>query len=197
MLHPDLELKWINDGIGYGVFARRPIARGVVIWAQDALDIVLPAGSPLADHRDYAALIERYCVLNGNGQRVIAWDHGKYINHCCHYNTLTTGYGFEIAVRDIAAGEEITDDYGVFNLEEPVPLACHFPDCRTFAYPDDYDRMQEKWDADIRRALSKVFSVPQPLYVYIDPQIMAGVRSYLLTGSGYRSVSEMRLKNRS
>ena len=32
------------------------------------------------------------------------FDHGKYENHACDPNTLTTGFGFDIAVRDIQPG---------------------------------------------------------------------------------------------
>lgn len=194
MLHPDLELKWINDGIGYGVFARRPIARGVVIWAQDALDIILPAGSPLADHPDYAALIERYCVLDGNGQRVIAWDHGKYINHCCHYNCLATAYGFELAIRPIAASEEVTEDYAAFNPLEPIELACHFPDCRKVVRPGEFDLFWRDWDEEIRLALQDFQQVEQPLHKFLDPVVLAELEDYLASGQGYRSIERLRFQ---
>ena len=37
------------------------------------------------------------------------------MNHDDQANTLTTGYGFEVAVRDVDEGEELTDDYRIFS----------------------------------------------------------------------------------
>jgi len=193
MIHPHTILKPVSEIIGLGVFATAPMPTGTITYTADALDMHFIPQDPRLSDPNYRDIILKYSTRDPDGSYTMSWDIARYVNHCCHYNTLTTGYGFEIAVRDIAAGEEITDDYGVFNLEEPVQLACHFPDCRLFAYPDDYNRMQEKWDNDIRAALSRVYSVPQPLSAYLDPQLMASVRSYLLTGRGYRSVAEMRL----
>ena len=194
MIHPHTALKFVNETIGNGVFATAPIPMGTIAYALDALDLHFTRDDPRLSDPAYRDIILKYSTREVDGSYTMSLDIARYVNHCCHYNTLTTGYGFEIAVRDIAAGEEITDDYGVFNLEEPLPLACHYPDCRIYAYPDDYDRMLERWDADARRALSHLFSVPQPLFTYIEPDALDFVRRYIMTGRGYRSVAEMRYK---
>jgi hypothetical protein len=192
MLHPDLELRWISEVVGYGVFARGPIGRGTIIWAQDALDIVLPAGSPLAEHPDYAGIIERYCVLDGSGRRVIAWDHGKYINHCCHYNCLATAWGFELAIRAIEAGEEITEDYAAFNPLEAIELVCRFADCRKVVRPGDFDRYWRTWDDQIQAALQDFRRVEQPLLKYLESGVVKELDDYLASGRGYRSIERLR-----
>ena len=131
-------------------------------------------------------------MIEGDGSYTLCWDIAKYINHCCHYNTMSTGYGFVIAVRDIAAGEEITEDYGPYNLPEPMELECHYPDCRRYARADDFDLYLEQWDDDIRQALRFVRSVPQPLQPYIDQQILVALDKYLDSGEGYRSIQRLR-----
>ena len=57
---------------------------------------------------------------NSNGR-----DHGRYMNHNCIPNCLKTWMGYEVAVRDIALGEELTNDYANLGMypddEFPVP----------------------------------------------------------------------------
>lgn len=38
MIHPDTELRFINEKIGYGVVALKLIPRGTITWALDKLD---------------------------------------------------------------------------------------------------------------------------------------------------------------
>ena len=38
MMHPDTELRFINDSIGYGVFATKLIPKGSITWILDDLD---------------------------------------------------------------------------------------------------------------------------------------------------------------
>ena len=38
MIHPDTELQFINDKIGYGVVATKLIPKGSITWALDKLD---------------------------------------------------------------------------------------------------------------------------------------------------------------
>jgi hypothetical protein len=37
MIHPWTELRFINDSIGYGVFATQFIPKGTIVWALDDL----------------------------------------------------------------------------------------------------------------------------------------------------------------
>ncbi|NNE36124.1 MAG: SET domain-containing protein-lysine N-methyltransferase, partial [Rhodothermales bacterium] len=38
MLHPDTELRFISDDVGYGVVATQPIPKGTITWVHDDLD---------------------------------------------------------------------------------------------------------------------------------------------------------------
>jgi hypothetical protein len=155
--------------IGYGVFATRPIPQGTITWVGDPLDQVLTpfklAGLPPA----LAHRVETYSYLNGRGERILCWDHGRYVNHSCSANCLSPGYDFEVAVRDIAAGEELTDDYGTLNLERPFACSCGTPACRGIIMPDDMLRLAARWDALVAAALPAVASVNQPMWELVKP----------------------------
>ncbi len=122
MMHPHTELRLISEDMGFGVFATRLIPAGTVVYAKDALDIEFAPGDPLIRDPAYAETVEKYTYIEPDGTRVLSWDHAKYVNHCCEPSTLTTGYGFEIALRDLRPGDELTDDYAIFNHAHAVPL---------------------------------------------------------------------------
>jgi hypothetical protein len=79
-----------------------------------------------------------------------------------------------------------------FNLQEVMPLLCHYSDCRGFVRLDDYDRMIARWDADIQGALPLMFSVPQPLLDLIDRVTLESVQAYQQGRGEYRSVAVLR-----
>ena len=194
MLHPDVRLIWKDEKVGYGLYATSMIPAGTMVFVQDALDIVIPADSPLLQDPKYAGWIDKYCVIDGQGNHIVGWDASKYANHCCHYNTLATSYGFEMAIQDIAAGEEITCDYLIFNLDEDMPLVCHFEDCRKILHPEDFEHWAPTWDSQICLALQSFLEQPQPLLEYLPAAHYQPLRDYLLTGEGYRPVSLLRYK---
>ncbi len=196
MIHPQTRLAWINDTIGYGVLATALIPQGTIVYVEDALDIRIDPDSPLLSDPRYMELIAKYSTRDARGHRWLSWDIGKYVNHCCHYNCLDTAYGFEIAVRDIQADEEITEDYGLFNLEQDLVLCGHYEDCRRRVRLDDFDRYVARWDRDIQEALRAFLRVPQPLLPYVDRQAYQDLMGYLTTGQGYKSVEKLRYRDR-
>lgn len=139
MIHPDTELRRVNDTIGYGVFARRPIPRGTILYVKDPLEIEVTSEQFAAMDPQYQTIVNWFSYIDECGSRIVSWDIAKYVNHCCESNSISTGYGFEIATRDIAAGEEITDEYGIFNLPEPLQCGCHSPNCRGTISDNDWD----------------------------------------------------------
>jgi len=164
MIHPDTELRFVSDTIGYGVFATRPIPRGTITWVRDLLDQVI---EPEKYHRLpalYKRKLERYAYVDRRGRWVLCWDLARSVNHSCSANCLSPGYEFEIAVRDIAAGEELTDEYGSLNLHESFECDCGAPDCRRTVHPDDVVRLHGQWDDAIRAAFPEIPGVPQPLW---------------------------------
>lgn len=170
MLHPATELRWTSPAIGWGVFATALIPRGTITWVQDPLDQVfspsrvgrLPA--PLLD------ALDRYSYVNGLGERVLCWDHARYINHHCVPTVLSPGFEFDVALRNIAPGEEITTDYGSLNLDAPFDCACGAATCRRQIRPDDPDRLIAGWDRRVRQAFHRIGEVAQALWALLpDP----------------------------
>lgn len=194
MIHPSTELRHINDTIGYGVFATAFIPEGTIVYAKDSLEHVISEAEYLQQLPEMQEVIEKFSYIDENGNRILSWDFAKYVNHCCNFNTISTGYGFEIAVRDIHPGEEITDEYGIFNLESEMYLSCNHGICRGLLKPEDFDKYYPKWDKIIRKSLAKVMSVEQPLMVFIDKETQKALYSFINDQSTYKSVYNLRYK---
>ena len=107
MIHPNTELRHIDDIVGYGVFASKDIPEGTIVYVKDSLELVISPTDYLMHSKEVKDVIDKYSYLDQNGDRIVSWDFAKYVNHCCNCNTISTGYGFEIAIRDTKRGEQI------------------------------------------------------------------------------------------
>jgi hypothetical protein len=167
MIHPDTEIRFINDIVGYGVVATKLIPKGTITWVQDELDRVYTPEevqklSPLM--RNY---LETYCFMNAKGEKVLCWDYAKYVNHSFKPTCFSTAYDFEFALRDIEPGEQLTDDYGYLNLEEPFEALDECAE-RKVVYPDDILTYHKEWDLMIKNNLPAIFAqTSQPLLQFI------------------------------
>ena len=168
MLHPDIELRFVGEHIGYGTFATQPIPRGTVTWVRDPLDQTFTPAQVEAMAPPFRAILDKYTFIDARGDFVLCWDHGRFVNHACRPTCLSPGFDFELAVRDIAAGEELTDDYGTLNLTTGFECACGAPDCRKVIGPDDLLRYGDQWDALVRAAFALMPSVPQKLWSLVQ-----------------------------
>src|SRR5580693_3958593 len=101
MIHPDTELRHINDKVGYGVVATHLIPRGTITWTGDVLDQKFQPPFRQTLDPTLRELFDKYTYLNAAGESVLCWDHARFINHPCDATSLSTGFDFEIAVRDI------------------------------------------------------------------------------------------------
>lgn len=168
VIHPDTELRFINSEMGSGVFATRFIPRGTITWVRDRLD---QAFTPEAIDRlppAYHDTLLKYSFIDANAHFVLCWDHARYVNHCCDPSCLSAGYDFELAVRDIAAGEELTDDYGSLNLEWSFECRCGSPRCRSLIRPGDLLTFGDRWDQIVAEPFSLIKSVTQPLWPFLE-----------------------------
>jgi hypothetical protein len=77
---------------------------------------------------------------------------------------LSAGYDFELAIRDIHPGEELTDDYGTLNLNAEFPCSCGCDNCRQVILPDDTLKYADTWDAVVAEAFPQISAVEQPLW---------------------------------
>jgi hypothetical protein len=164
MVHPDTELRFVSPTIGWGVFATKPIPRGTITWALDVIDQRFNAAQLRAMPAYARAQLEKYSYVDGRGEYVLCWDNARFFNHSCDANCLSVGYDFELAIRDIAAGEELTDDYATLNPVEPFPCFCGVPSCRGRVMPDDHARLSGAWNTLATEAFFLMRTVPQPLW---------------------------------
>ena len=177
MIHPHTELRFINEKIGYGVVALRPIPKGTITWALDKLYRIFTPEQVRAMDDLYQQVLDKYTYRNSEGNHILCWDNARFVNHSSNANCLTTAYEFEIAIRDIAAGEELTDDYGYLNLEEPFEVVPEKGSNRNIIYPDDLLRYYPEWDEKLLSAFPKIVQVDQPLFQLLETSIREKVKN--------------------
>jgi SET domain-containing protein len=165
MIHPHTELRFINAELGFGVFATRFIPCGTLTWVRDKLDRVIPAGRLTRLPPAYRELLDKYTFRDAWGRHILCWDLGRFMNHNCDPTCLGPDTDFEVAVRDIYPGEELTDDYGSLHLQahESFPCCCGSINCRRRVGPEDAVAQATAWEARWRPALALLSEVAQPL----------------------------------
>ena len=186
MIHPDTELRFANPRIGHGVFATRFVPKGTITWVRDRLD---QAFTPVAVGQlpaVYHDIILKYSFIDARGHFVLCWDHARFVNHSCTPTCRSAGYDFELAVRDIQPGEELTDDYGSLNLEYDFDCSCGAIACRRRIRPDDLLRYGDMWDVMVADAFRLIPTVSQPLWLLVDEK--SAVESALAGRSPIASV---------
>lgn len=169
MIHPHTELRFINESIGYGVFATELIPKGTITWILDDLDQKFDEDYVFSLDPIRRDRLLKYCFRDEQGQYILCWDIARYVNHSFDSTLIATPYRFELAARDILPGDEITDDYGYFNLD--LPFQC-FPEAntnRTNVMPDDILHYYPDWDQKAAAAMHHFNRVEQPLKALIDP----------------------------
>jgi hypothetical protein len=164
MIHPDTEIRIVHPTIGYGVVATRFIPRGTITWVHDDLDQTF-SPEQLAGLTPLLRDVVLRLVHRVGDTHILCWDHARFMNHACEATCLSpAACGFDVAVRDIAAGEQLTADYGSFDVDRSFACQCGSPMCRKQIRPDDMLTCGERWDLLFAGALERVPEVPQPLW---------------------------------
>lgn len=93
---------------GKGVFAKTAIKKGetIFIWKPRVINKLDLDRLPKSEKNFICKVKEKYIYMQAPE---------KFVNHSCDSNTKTEGYS-DIAIRDIAAGEEITTDYQSYGI---------------------------------------------------------------------------------
>jgi uncharacterized protein len=172
MIHPDTELKFINPTVGFGVVATKFIPRGTITWVQDDLDRVFTPEEVSRVSPLMLKHLDTYCFTNSIGNKVLCWDHAKFINHSFKSTCMSTAYDFEIAICDIFPGQQLTDDYGYLNVDEPF-FAVDEGTERKIVYPDDLLHFYREFDRTVQKNLDQIPLVDQPLQAYIREKTWA------------------------
>ncbi|MBI5666403.1 MAG: SET domain-containing protein-lysine N-methyltransferase [Chloroflexi bacterium] len=135
---PRLEVRPLAEKGYYGVFAREAIPAGelLVMWAgrlmtREQFDR-LP---PLQRSRSVQVEEELYLVP-------MRTEAGDFVNHSCNPNAGLSGQIALVALREIAAAEEITYDYAMTDGSpyDEFDCCCGAPDCRGRIRGDDWQR---------------------------------------------------------
>ncbi len=167
MIHPHTELKFISQEMGHGLVATQVIPAGTITWTQDRLDQVFTPEEFDTLNPLYQNILEVYSFKNNQGNLVLCWDNGRYVNHSFNSNCLSTAYDFEIAIRDIQIGEQLTDD-GYLNVSNPF-RGVDEGTRRKVVYPNDLIKYYKVWDSKIKKVFHKILTVEQPLKGVIEP----------------------------
>lgn len=166
MIHPDTVLQFISPEIGYGVFATRDIPQGTITWVHDPLDQILTPEQVRNMPGIYGDPLARYTYRTPEGNHVLLWDLARFMNHSCSPNCMGTHYGFEVAVRGIPAGSELTVDYATLYMtpEEAFDCYCRAEGCRWRISKDDAANLVDQWAAQVQVGLLHIGEVDQPLF---------------------------------
>jgi hypothetical protein len=138
---------------GRGLVAVAPIARG---------EVVAVKGGHVVDGARFAALPQRLRdtdVQIGDDLHVVALEEAEYeqvmlfLNHSCEPNVGFAGNVVLVAMRDVAAGEELTTDYALFDdYDGEMPCSCATASCRGVIGGRDWRR------PDLQRRYGPYFS---------------------------------------
>jgi SET domain-containing protein len=130
MSAPDVESR-PSPIAGQGLFAARAFAADERIAPYSGRTVTQPPERTGHDGKVYALEIAPGLWLDGSA----ADNPARHANHACRPNAeliwhAAEGVAWLTALRPVAAGEEITFDYG-FSLAESLfhPCACGAPDC--------------------------------------------------------------------
>ncbi len=183
-----VKIEWISDTKGYGLIASRDIPKGTITFVQDGLDIVLSESEISNIDDKLLTYIETYSYEDYMGNRIISWDLGKYMNHDDNANTLSTGYGFEMAIRDIKKGEEVTDDYRIFSTYHDTSFK-HPPGKIETLRPWPSELIGQ-WDESVSNAILSIEDVEQPLKSFVEQEIYQSVIDFKNGVTAYTSVEK-------
>jgi hypothetical protein len=192
MIHPNTTIRYINDEIGYGVFATQFLPKGTIVYVKDELEVEVSPEQYQQLPPTLRQTVDKYSFIDENGYRIVSWDFAKYVNHCCNCNTMSTGYGFEIAIRDIQAGEEITDEYGMFNMESEMYVQCKFENCRGRIRASDIDSYHAQWDELVFAAMLDLGKIDQDLLPILSPETRQELEAFRLDPTRYKSVTSLK-----
>src|SRR5271166_2369415 len=125
-----------------GCFALENIPKGTRVLEYTGERISKAEGDDRYDGRPFT-----YLFGIGDGEVVID-GHGMamFVNHSCDPNCETDeedGRIYVVALRDVAAGEELTYDYWLYDGEDDAPCYCGSRNCRGSMYsPQELKRQQ-------------------------------------------------------
>ena len=145
-LSPKLEARPLTHKGLYGVFARKPASAGelLVMWSGSLYSFeALQTLTPMI--RSWSVQVEDDLYL----VPITAGEPADFINHSCNPNIGMSGQIALVAMRDIAAGEEICYDYAMTDgsAYDEFDCQCGEPTCRHRITGEDWrlPELQERY----------------------------------------------------
>lgn len=128
-----------------GCYTTKPIGKGELVIEYTGRRLTVKEADALYDGhpRTYLfGLLDGQHVIDGEGA-------AAFINHSCDPNCEVDeveGRIFIAAIRDIAAGEELTYDYNLYDgdLDDVAPCRCGAENCRGTMYSEKETARREK-----------------------------------------------------
>jgi hypothetical protein len=167
MMHPHTRLGFVNETIGYGVFATQFIPKGTILWVLDDLDQKLDRAyidslTETLQERVRTYSFRDTAFLNGEGKYILGWDISLFVNHSCQSICAPTPYEFVLASKDVQPGEEITDDYRWFDVDYSFEYLLEDGTTRKVRAVDIFDCYQDL-ERKAEEAIQNLNRVEQPL----------------------------------
>ncbi len=169
MLHSDTEIRRVSNHTGFGVFASALIPRGTVTWVKDEFELVVTPERLAAMPAAYTPMVHHFCFRDAQGNFVLCWDFGRYMNHSCDPSTVGLGSICDIARRDIQPGEQLTCEYSLHNLPFEFDCSCGSPLCRGLIRAKDLPSLADTIDAKVKALVPEISRVRQPVFEFLMP----------------------------
>jgi uncharacterized protein len=180
MIHPHTKVLNFGEKDESGVFATQFIPKGTLITVPSEVDQILSLEEVAAMPLSERTFLSEYAYLNNQGEYVLHHDNARYMNHSCEPNTLTVvDIDICIAVRDILANEEITEDYGLYYAEIAFDCFCGSKTCRKKVRQEDIKEYGQEWDNKIASVFHLIPKVEQPLWEIAAPSLKVKIEQML------------------
>ncbi|MGP3948146.1 SET domain-containing protein [Streptomyces sp. 7N604] len=151
-----------------GLFATETIPAGTAIWNPCTKCSRWSKEEVAALPGARFAALDTYGHLLSDGSLLLPCLGAYLMNHSCEANVLDLGLDFGVAVRDIAAGEEVTCDYATFveDIGWSMACRCRGPRCRGLITTEQGGdpEIRGRWREQVEGALRQLAAVDQPLH---------------------------------
>jgi len=110
---------------GLGLFARESVPRGTLVWKFDPrVDQLLSAATVEALPAAAREFVETYGSRLSEDLYLLCGDNARFVNHALGDTAAIASVtarldADDVALRDLSAGEEITEDYTGFDINWP------------------------------------------------------------------------------
>lgn len=142
---------------GAGVYTTSPIAKGTLVVEYTGPRLRVKETDGLYAEGDVTYLFG----MQGGKTIIDGFGMAAFVNHSCDPNCESDqikGKVWIVAIRDIAAGEELTYDYNIYDAEpgEDASCRCGAPNCRgTMLCEEEVARHKRILQQRKRRALQR------------------------------------------